>query len=336
MDSNRPEPGRREANPDPDADELEVQRGSRARPGPVQPSRAPTPQSNPPPPADRAPAYVQPWLPDPTEPAPARPAPTGRIPERRDLPPAPPARYEADVPRPGARYADEPARPAPASNRGCLIVAGMAMVTALACALLFYGAIQSGIQRLTGFPSFSLPQPTPTIIAQPPIILRVQALSRLETQRYVMDTVVTAEEPGILPAPFTGDKILFLGHGEVVAGVDLGQMRPEDIIVYTDTGKVELHVPAAELFYVRLDNDQSRIYDRQTGVFTRADPNLETQVRQEAERQIRQTAVENGIMTQAQQNAEKTLRALLASLGYSDVTIIVKPPAAPAPATPTP
>jgi hypothetical protein len=217
-----------------------------------------------------------------------------------------------------------------------VIVAGMALVTVLACALLFYGAIQSGISRLTGFPSFSLPQPTPTIIAQPPIILRVQALSRLETQSYVMDTVVTAEEPGLLPAPFTGDKILFIGHGEVVAGVDLGQMREEDIVVYTTTNRVELHVPAAELFYVRLDNDQSRIYDRQTGLFSRADPQLETQVRQKAEQQIRQTAVESGIITQAQQNAEKTLRALIESLGYSDVTIIVKPAPAPLPASPTP
>jgi hypothetical protein len=217
-----------------------------------------------------------------------------------------------------------------------LIVAGMAMVTVLACALLFYGAIQSGISRLTGFPSFSLPQPTPTIISQPPIILRVQALSRLETQRYVMDTVVTAEEPGLLPAPLTGDKILFLGHGEAVAGVDLGRMRDEDIVVYTDTGRVELHVPAAELFYVLLDNDKSRVYDRQTGLFSRADPQLETQVRQMAEQQIRQTALESGIISQAQANAEKTLRALLASLGYTDVKIIVQPAPPPLPATPTP
>jgi hypothetical protein len=210
-----------------------------------------------------------------------------------------------------------------------VIVAGMALVTVLACGLLFYGAIQSGLSRLTGFPSFSLPQPTPTIIAQPPIILRVQALSRLETQRYVMDTVVTAEEPGLLPAPFTGDKILFLGHGEAVAGVDLGQMTEDDIVVYTDTGRVELHVPSAELFYVRLDNEQSRVYDRQTGVFSRADPNLETQVRQTAERQIQQTAIESGIISQAQANAEKTLRTLLASLGYTNVTITVKPAPAP-------
>jgi hypothetical protein len=182
---------------------------------------------------------------------------------------------------------------------------------------------------LTGFPSFSLPQPTPTIIAQPPIILRVQALSRLETQQYVIDAVVTAEEPGLLPPPFTGDKILFLGHGEAVAGVDLSQMRDEDIVVYTDTGRVELHVPTAELFYVRLDNDKSRVYDRQTGLFSRADPLLETQVRQKAEQQIQQTALEGGIISQAQANAEKTLRTLLASLGYTDVTIVVKPAPAP-------
>jgi hypothetical protein len=41
-------------------------------------------------------------------------------------------------------------------------------------------------------------------------------------------------------------------------------------------------------------------------------------------------------MMQAQQNAEKTLRALLASLGYTDVTIIVKPAPPAVPATLTP
>jgi hypothetical protein len=113
-------------------------------------------------------------------------------------------------------------------------------------------------------------------------------------------------------------------------------MRDEDIVVYTDTGRVELHVPAAELFYVLLDNEKSRVYDRQTGLFSRADPQLETQVRQMAEQQIRQTALESGIISQAQGNAEKTLRALLASLGYTDVTIIVQSAPPSRPATPTP
>jgi hypothetical protein len=112
-----------------------------------------------------------------------------------------------------------------------------------------------------------------------------------------------------------------------VAGVDLSRVRPEDITtsVVSDTRRVELRLPAAELFYVRLDNDKSYVYDRETALFSSADPNLETQVRQEAERQIRDAALESGILPQAQTNAEKTLRSLLSGLGYDEITITFAP-----------
>ena len=218
----------------------------------------------------------------------------------------------------------------PPSGRGCLVLGGMALVTILACALLFYGILQSGIDRLSGFsfPSFSLPNATPTIItSQPSVLLQVQALSRLETQRYVLEKVIQAEIPGALPLPLTGDKLLFVGHGEAVAGVDLGKVTEDDITttIVSDTRRVALRLPAPELFYVRLDNDKSYVYDRQTGMFSKTDPNLETQVRQVAEQQIRDAALEGGILRQAQENAERTLRSLLTGLDFTEVTITFDP-----------
>ena len=312
MDSNLPRPARpqRPGDGDPEADELEVRRGARA-PFPAagaQRGGAPRPD---------VPAYVEPWLDDPGA-----------------APPPPPRRATRALPDEQTRPATRPTAPSevarPPTGRGCLILAGMGLVTVLACMLLFYGILQSGIDRLSGFsfPSFSLASGTPTIdTSQPSVILQVQALSRLETQSYVVEKVIRAEIPGALPLPFSGDKLLFVGHGEAVAGVDLNRVRPEDIsiTVLSDTRRVEMSLPAAELFYVRLDNDKSYVYDRETGVLNGADPNLETKVRQEAERQIRDAALESGILQQAQTNAEKTLRSLLTGLGYDEITITFTP-----------
>jgi hypothetical protein len=108
--------------------------------------------------------------------------------------------------------------------------------------------------------------------------------------------------------------------------------------VVSDT--VTIRLPAAEIFSKYLDNERSQVYSRDTGVFTKADPNLETQVRQKAEQDILNQAIEDGILTKAQQNAETTMRTLLHGLHYDKVTFLPPLPAIPtAPAlfsTPTP
>jgi hypothetical protein len=49
------------------------------------------------------------------------------------------------------------------------------------------------------------------------------------------------------------------------------------------------------------------------------DPNLETQVRQEAESQLQQAALLDGILKTANTNARSTLTSLLQGLGFERV-----------------
>jgi hypothetical protein len=49
------------------------------------------------------------------------------------------------------------------------------------------------------------------------------------------------------------------------------------------------------------------------------DPNLETQVRQEAERQLQEAALADGILRTAQQNAASTINSLLQGLGFEKI-----------------
>jgi hypothetical protein len=236
-----------------------------------------------------------------------------------------------------------PAAAGPRRNTGnaCIWLLALAAVVVLACGLLGAGALQKGFEGITGMvPRFPTIFGTPTVIIQasgPPLIQQVQALSRLETSSYSVQTVLTGESTGPVP-PFTSDKILFIARGNVIAGVDLSKVREEDIVVVSDT--VTIRMPAAEIFSKYLDNDKSQVYSRDTGIFTKADPNLETQVRQKAEQDILNQAIEDGILTKAQQNAETTMRTLLHGLHYDNVTFLPPLPAIPtAPAlfsTPTP
>ena len=71
-----------------------------------------------------------------------------------------------------------------------------------------------------------------------------------------------------------------------------------------------------------LDNEKSYVYDRQTGVLNKPDPNLETQVRQVAEQEILKAALEDGILEQAQINAEAYLLKFFAALGYPNTIFV--------------
>jgi len=177
-----------------------------------------------------------------------------------------------------------------------------------------------GLSKLAGLvPSINiLTTPTVTIdTSRPTVVDQVRALSKLETIHYQLEKVVSGKSSGPLPDFLTSDKILLVAHGEVVGGVDLGKIVDDDITVMSDT--VTIRMPKPEILYSKLDNDKTYVYDRQTGVFSRPDPNLETQIRQAAEKDILDTALEDGILDKAETNAQDVIRTLLNGLGYKEV-----------------
>jgi hypothetical protein len=167
--------------------------------------------------------------------------------------------------------------------------------------------------------------PTPTIIPDPvTIISEVQALARLETIRYTVEKVITAEtNQGSLAALF-GDRLLFVAHGYVIAGIDMSKIKPEDLQL--DGNTLNVRLPVAEVLVATLDNDKSYVYDRQTGLFTQGDPNLETQARQVAEQEILKAAIADGILDNAAVNSQTYLRWFFETLGYRQVDFIPATP----------
>jgi len=160
--------------------------------------------------------------------------------------------------------------------------------------------------------------PTPTIIPDPVTIINdVRSLARLETIQYSVEKIITADSGQEVLTKLFGDRLLFVAHGIVIAGVDLNQLETGDLELRNNILTVDL--PDAEVFIATLDNDKSYVYDRQTGILTKGEQDLETLARQAAEEEIRNAALEDGILDQAQLNAEIYLERFLDALGFEEV-----------------
>lgn len=160
--------------------------------------------------------------------------------------------------------------------------------------------------------------PTPTIIPDPvTYINEIRAIARLETIQYSIEKVITAE---VGQGTFTflfGDKLLFVAHGLVIAGIDMEKFQPGDMRL--DNGVLYVRLPPTEIFIATLDNEKSYVYTRDTGMLTRESVDLETLARQAAEAEILKAALEDGILTQGQTNAENYLLKFFTALGYKMV-----------------
>jgi hypothetical protein len=162
------------------------------------------------------------------------------------------------------------------------------------------------------------------IVSASQVVEKIQRLNRLETVVYSLDTVEeTTESNPVLPDAIAGDKLLMIVHGQTIAGVDLSQLKPDSVEI-TDTGgsrSIRLTLPPSQVFFTNIDNDKSRVYARDTGLFVKADPNLETVTRAKAQADLQQAALADGILDAATKNAHATVTAMLEGLGFEHVDV---------------
>lgn len=163
----------------------------------------------------------------------------------------------------------------------------------------------------------------PTQPDEPAVVEGIQRLNELATVKYTTQVLVTEEENAeifrqSLPEFLTGEKVLLVAVGEVEAGVDLDELGPEDVRVTGDTVYIDL--PAARILDSSLDEDKTRVYDRDRGVLKfRGNDGLIEEARREAEHRMVEAARDNDILTKAQDNAEASISTLVTSLGYDEV-----------------
>ena len=159
----------------------------------------------------------------------------------------------------------------------------------------------------------------PRFANTPSVVVQIQSLSELVTVKYVIEKVIFAETvtTNLIDRLRGTDKIILLGHGIVKAGVDMSDVKPEDVEV--NGTSIRLAIPPAVVTDGYLDEDATQVLDRQTGLLRPYDRKLEQQARQEARNEILRAARKSGIEREANERAREQLTRFLQSLGYTEV-----------------
>ncbi len=157
----------------------------------------------------------------------------------------------------------------------------------------------------------------------PVVVEHIQKLNRLETVVYSLDTVVEGDKTTpLLPDLLGGDKILLVVHGQSIAGIDLSQLKPEDVRIDANNQRsIHVNLPPSQVFVTSLDNEHTKVYARSTGLLVPVDQNLESDTRAKAQQQLQAAAMADGILDAARKNARATIATLLYSLGFQQVEV---------------
>jgi hypothetical protein len=153
----------------------------------------------------------------------------------------------------------------------------------------------------------------------PVVVEGIQDLNQLATVRWRESVIVTRESGGTdLEQLLVGEKVLLVAAGDVEAGVDLESLGRDDVRVSGET--VTIRLPEPEILSVSLDEEATGVYDRDFGPLNlRPDDDLVEQARAAALDRLEQTARDEDILEQAEQNAENGIRAFVTSLGFEEV-----------------
>jgi hypothetical protein len=203
-------------------------------------------------------------------------------------------------------------------RRSCAPTALLGILLGAAAMLFFVRQARTGAwQQLA---SIVMGRSLAIDLSQPTVVNKIQRLQRLETVHYSLDKIVEGDrQSAILPDFLVGDKLLMVVHGSVIAGIDLAKLTPQDVVV---SGRdVAVHLPPAEIFVATLDNAKTRVYSRTTGLLVPEDPNLESEVRAQAQQQIQQAALADGVLATAAKNADATVASMLSGLGFQKITV---------------
>jgi len=154
----------------------------------------------------------------------------------------------------------------------------------------------------------------------PDILARVQQLNQLATVRYTIQKVVGLTDQKY---PVGSESILLIVEAHVEAGVDLAGLHPEDISA--KNGVVVVRLPEPRILNAFIDEKDTKVWDRQKSWWAPWIPyslDLEQRARIAGIESVKKTALEDGILTQAETNAETSIRQLLTLSGVKNIRFV--------------
>ncbi len=155
----------------------------------------------------------------------------------------------------------------------------------------------------------------PGLASTATVVTEIQSLAQLVTVKFVLEKVIRLDDVKW----YGQNRLLMLAHGVAKAGVDLRKLRPEDVSVHEGSLKVVL--PKPQIFDVYLDEQQTEVIERSTGVLRSFDQEMEQEARRQAVDEIRRAARAAGILQEAEDRARSQLVALGRASGFSGVEV---------------
>jgi len=147
------------------------------------------------------------------------------------------------------------------------------------------------------------------------VVMQVQKVTQLVTVRYRIQRVVGMTEA---KDPVGEDSILLMVEGDVSGGVDLHALKGSDVTEDAE-GNLTLTLPAPSILNTSIDEKKTKVWDRHVTWWTpwvNYDPDLEHKARLKALDDMRQAALDMGILEQAKTNAQSAVRDLFSALGW--------------------
>jgi hypothetical protein len=150
-------------------------------------------------------------------------------------------------------------------------------------------------------------------------ILALKEMSELATAEYTITKVVKANDNQTW-FKVGARKILLSCSGSIKAGIDLSQLKEENITIENKT--ISLHLPPAKVIYLNIPPETVQLEFQKTGFlrdnFSYTEQN---ELMVQAEKQIRAAADSIGILQSAEKNADVFLKSFLKRLGYTVINI---------------
>lgn len=207
---------------------------------------------------------------------------------------------------------------------GCLVL----IVGILAGLLLIVGQTFSGFTDT--FVNFFGGDPAPIAVPDDvyiPTVERVQSMAQLVTTKYNYSHMITTQVdmPQAL-AVLYGDGLAMVAVGHIQAGIDVSDISEEDIAYDEETGVLTIQLPAPTLQECFLNEQETYVVERQTGIFASGVEDLESRTRRFALRQYRDMALDDGILEDAAVQALEVFTEFIGTVaGDVELNVVIEP-----------
>lgn len=170
---------------------------------------------------------------------------------------------------------------------------------------------------------FNPPPATPQVDVRSVIVRQVRNASELTTAVFTMEAVVPTSQDRKLGEYVIGTtRLLYIAYGEVKAGVDLSDLKADNVQIVNDT--ILLRLPPPRILDSKIDVNRSKVYDYDRGFLGLGPdvaPQLQTLAQQETLLKIITAACNQGLLKQANDRAELVVSQLLNVAGYKEVLV---------------